>query len=82
MAYSGEDEAMCVTTHPDFTPHLNSWVLDTYFRTQKVNLKRQPKSAGSNRRLSIEQYRLPVFSRSSELITQHKMGSTVATRRQ
>ncbi|CAL8283022.1 unnamed protein product [Gadus morhua 'NCC'] len=28
------------------------------------------------------QYRLPVLSRPSELITQNKMGSTVATRRQ
>ena len=44
----------CVTSHPGFTPHLNSWVLDTYFRTQKVNWKRQPKLARRNRRLSTE----------------------------
>ncbi|CAL8398126.1 unnamed protein product [Boreogadus saida] len=31
------------------TPHLNSWVWDTYFRTQKVYWKRQPKPAGRNR---------------------------------
>ncbi|CAL8406490.1 unnamed protein product [Arctogadus glacialis] len=73
MAESGEDGAMSVTSHPGFTLHLNSWVL---------NWKRQPKPAGRNRRLSIEQYRLPVLSRPSELITQHNMGSTMATRRQ
>ena len=54
MAESGEDGAMCVTSHPGFTAHLNSWDLDTYFWTQKVNWKRQPKPAGRNRRLSIE----------------------------
>ena len=53
MAESGEDRAMCVTSHPGYTPHRNSWVLDTYFRTQKVNWKLKPKPAGRNRRLSI-----------------------------
>ena len=54
MAESGEEGAVCVTSHPGFTPHLNRWVLDTYFRTQKVNWKRQPKPAGRNGRLSTE----------------------------
>ena len=43
--------------HPSFAPQalrLICWVLDTYFRTQKVYWKRQPKPAGRNRHLSIE----------------------------
>ena len=51
---SDEDTDICVVDHPSFAPHMDSGVLDTYFRIPKVNWKRQPKPAGTNGRLTVK----------------------------
>ncbi|XP_055025174.2 uncharacterized protein [Misgurnus anguillicaudatus] len=64
------DEDVCVVNHPSFAPHMDSGVLDTYFRIPKVNWKRQPKPAGTNGRLSIKQYRLTAYRHFLEWVLQ------------
>ncbi|KAK0141730.1 Cilia- and flagella-associated protein 221 [Merluccius polli] len=50
---SEDDTDVCVVDHPSFAPHMDSGVLETYFRIPKVNWKRQPKPTGPNGRLSV-----------------------------
>ncbi|KAK0138485.1 hypothetical protein N1851_024993 [Merluccius polli] len=51
---SEDDTDVCVVDHPSFAPHMDSGVLETYFRIPKVNWKRQPKPTGPNGRLSVK----------------------------
>ncbi|XP_055050357.1 uncharacterized protein [Misgurnus anguillicaudatus] len=60
----------CVTQHPSFEPHMDRGVLETYFRTPKINWKRQPKPAGRNGRLSVKQYRLTAYRHFMEWVLQ------------
>ena len=46
--------SVCVTTHPDFEPHLNRGVLTTFFRASKKNWKRRPKARGQGGSLTNE----------------------------
>ena len=48
------DEPICVTLHPSFGPHLDEYVLETYFRVPKKNWRRQPLPQGPNGRLALE----------------------------
>lgn len=52
MESDSDDPDVCVVDHPSFSPHMDSGVLQTYFRIPKVNWKRQPKPTGPNGRLS------------------------------
>ncbi|XP_056449914.1 uncharacterized protein LOC130385435 [Gadus chalcogrammus] len=67
---SDEDTDICVVDHPSFAAHMDSGVLDTYFRIPKVNWKRQPKPAGTNGRLTVKQYRLTVYRHFLEWVLQ------------
>ena len=45
----------CLTTVEDFSALINRAVVETFFRVPKINWKTQPKPAGPNGQLSIEQ---------------------------
>ena len=49
-----DTDVVCVVDHPSFEPHMDSGVLETYFRIPKVNWKRQPRPTGPNGRLSVK----------------------------
>ena len=51
---SDEDTDICVVEHPSFALHMDSGILETYFRIPKVYWKRQPKPAGTNGRLTVK----------------------------